>query len=268
MNVTSDSNFFLSQPAIWDYGMSAGEPQFPTIAGKKATIIVYEPVDDADGMLSPIHKACLDILQRLCQIRQAQNEASASEEPKTLDAFCDALRQRRWRNFTEPDKSISEDYYYAKSGGIEWLRNYYGARTFWADQWDTEQCTEARDRLLAEFLLLSAVMRRPFAPDSLPPLRVPQVTIDTYSTNSVQRSSRRSSWLAVSGGVDAIIGNDTGCDDWEQSIEALVQKANMMSADEGGVEEGNKQLASAPLGLKNRWRIWKILQGIEFRQDL
>lgn len=194
--------------------MGAGEPQIPIIAGKTARITVHELVDHDDGVLSPIHKACLDILQRLCQIRQAQNEASASEEPKTLDAFCDALRRRRWRNFIEPDKSTSEVYYYAKSGGIEWLHNYYGARQFWTDEWDTEpgwevrmakQCTEARDRLLADFLLLSAVMRRPFAPDntrpdSLPPLRVPQVTLPDYGTKSIQRSSRRSSWLAVSGG--------------------------------------------------------------------
>lgn len=46
----------------------------------------------------------------------------------------------------------------------------------------------------------------------------------------------------------------------------LLQKADMISADEGGEEEGNKKLASAPLGLKNRWRIWKILQGIRLSE--
>ena len=58
-------------------------------------------------------------------------------------------------------------------------------------------------------------------------------------------------------------GNETGFIDWKKGIEILLQKADMISADEGGVEEGNKKLASAPLGLKNRWRIWKILQEMQ-----
>lgn len=62
--------------------------------------------------------------------------------------------------------------------------------------------------------------------------------------------------------ADTIAGNGSGNVEWEEGIQTLLQKANMISADEGGEEEGNKKLASAPLGLKNRWRIWKILQGI------
>lgn len=59
-----------------------------------------------------------------------------------------------------------------------------------------------------------------------------------------------------------MIANETAHGDWEEGIQALLQKANMISADEGGEDEGNQKHASVPLGLKNRWRIWKILQGI------
>ncbi|KAF6232401.1 hypothetical protein HO173_009506 [Letharia columbiana] len=202
VNVTSDPNFFLSQPAIWDYGMGAGEPQLPIIAGKTARITVHEPVDHGDGMLSPIHKACLDILQRLCQIRQAQNEASASEEPKTLDAFCDALRQRRWRNFIEPDKSTSEDYYYAKSGGIEWLHNYYGARQFWTDEWDTEPGWEL---LCGDPSRLTIPGLTPYLLSELPKLP----STSTAQTVSKDQVADRLGWLFPEE-IDAIIGNDTG----------------------------------------------------------
>ena len=89
-------------------------------------------------MLFPMHKACLDILQRLCQIRQAQDQGPATDMPKILEAFCDAFEQRRRKNIDDPNKSKNEDYYYAKSGGIEWSHDYYGARQFWADEWNTE----------------------------------------------------------------------------------------------------------------------------------
>lgn len=62
--------------------------------------------------------------------------------------------------------------------------------------------------------------------------------------------------------VDLMISTDPGHIDWEKGIPILLQKADMISADEGGEQTENKKLASAPLGLKNRWRIWKILQGI------
>lgn len=71
----------------------------------------------------------------------------------------------------------------------------------------------------------------------------------------------RLSWLFPEE-VQTILGKETEDIDWEKGIEILLQKADMISADEGGMEEGNKKLSSAPLGLKNRWRIWKILQGI------
>lgn len=135
----------MSEPAEWWNGQGAGEPSVPTITGKAVKVTVYEPNDDTgQGMFSPIHKACLDIIQRLCQSRQVQNQASDFETPGSLEAFCDALRQRRWRNATKPDKTIWEDRYYANFGGIEWPHGYYGARKFWADEWNTALGWEVR----------------------------------------------------------------------------------------------------------------------------
>lgn len=140
MNVSTVPNFFISQPAQWWYREGAGEPSVPTVAEKMAMIFVYEPSDNtSEGMFAPIHEACLDITQRICQIRPAQQQASDSEMPKSLEEFCDALKQRRWRNASKPDVSVWEDSYYANSGGIEWQHGYYGARRFWADEWNTER---------------------------------------------------------------------------------------------------------------------------------
>ena len=161
VNVSSVPNLFLSEPAIWEYGYGVGEPSIPTTVGDTAKIGVYEPADNANGMVFPIHKACLDILQRLCQIRQAQNQAPGSASPRTLDGVCDALQQQRRKNFTKPDKPMSEDYYYANSGGIEWPHGYYGARQFWADEWNTEPGWEVRtiqrpaNTISADFLFVS-----------------------------------------------------------------------------------------------------------------
>ena len=139
------ANFFISQPAEWWYGEGAGEPPVPTTTGKPVKVTVYESTDrTGDGMFFPIHEACLDIIHRLCQIREMRNQASDSETPKSLEAFCDELRQRRYRNLAKPDVSKCVDRYYARSGGIEWLHGYYGARKFWADEWNTEPGWEVR----------------------------------------------------------------------------------------------------------------------------
>ena len=50
--------------------------------------------------------------------------------------------------------------------------------------------------------------------------------------------------------------------DWEKDIEMLLQNPKVSSIEDGGEESGKKRLSSAPLGLKNRWRIWKILESI------
>lgn len=67
--------------------------------------------------------------------------------------------------------------------------------------------------------------------------------------------------------VDLIISTDPGNIDWEKGIPILFQKVDMISADEGGGQMEDNKLASAPLGLKNRWRIWKILQGIRIDSE-
>lgn len=71
----------------------------------------------------------------------------------------------------------------------------------------------------------------------------------------------RLGWLAPEE-TGTVMGNGTDYVDWEKGIPILLEKADMISADEGGEEEDKKRVASAPLGLKNRWRIWKILQGM------
>ena len=140
VNQSLAPNFFLSQDATWEYDQPRfGQISVPTVASTTAEIDVYvEHGRHANSMLFPMHKACLDILQRLCQIRRAQDQGPAANMPTTLEAFCDAFQQRRRKNLDDPDKSMDEDYYYAKSGGIEWSHDYYGARQFWADEWNTE----------------------------------------------------------------------------------------------------------------------------------
>lgn len=145
MNVSTTPKFFISQAATSSY-KEAVEPEVPNAAGKMVQVQVHESTlnTSGEGMFLPIHKASLGIIQKLCQMHQAQSQASGPEIPKTLEAFCDALQQQRWRNFTKADKSFREDSYYTKTSGIEWPHEYYGARKFWTDEWDTEQGWEVR----------------------------------------------------------------------------------------------------------------------------
>ena len=96
VDVSTTPKFFVSQPAEWSRGEGIGEPFVPTIEGKMVQVEVYEPKNNTsrEGMFFPIHKACLDIIQRLCHIRQAQSQASRSEIPKTFEAFCEAYGSR------------------------------------------------------------------------------------------------------------------------------------------------------------------------------
>ncbi len=46
-----------------------------------------------------------------------------------------------------PVSQISQgvrDQYYSDSGGIEWPHDYYGARQFWGDGWNTKPGWEVR----------------------------------------------------------------------------------------------------------------------------
>ncbi len=111
---------------MWEYRENLGEPLVPTKAGKTTGVVVYDRLDDMQSMLFPVHKACLEILYRLCQTRQTQDETVKPGVPETIEAFCDALQQRRCKNLVDRNKSASNivGYYYSRSGGIEWPHDY------------------------------------------------------------------------------------------------------------------------------------------------
>ena len=142
-NTSSVSGMFVSGPASWYYRNNL----FPKIPGADDGVSVYEILEVPDGneaMLFPIHDRCLELLQRLCEHRTKQICPSSSQDkvPTTLEAFCHALCRRRERN-QAPDLIVA-NYYYGKSGGLEWEHDYYGARQFWADEWETEPGWEVR----------------------------------------------------------------------------------------------------------------------------
>ena len=53
---------------------------------------------------------------------------------------------------------------------------------------------------------------------------------------------------------------DNGSHDWAEGIKLLKVKANSIGADVGGESQTEQLVSSVPLGLRNRWRIWKILE--------
>lgn len=58
---------------------------------------------------------------------------------------------------------------------------------------------------------------------------------------------------------------DVSSVDWKKVIPVLLQKAHEngpKAGDEEERKEGKLKSTSAPLGLQNRWRIWKILQDV------
>lgn len=56
--------------------------------------------------------------------------------------------------------------------------------------------------------------------------------------------------------------SDQGGHDWIEGIKLLQAKANSIRADGGGEPLKGKLMSSVPLGLWNRWRIWKVLERI------
>ena len=62
--------------------------------------------------------------------------------------------------------------------------------------------------------------------------------------------------------VDQLEASDADALGSDQQFESMLAKADMISAAEGGTDDATKKLVDVPLGLKNRWRIWKILGGI------
>lgn len=61
---------------------------------------------------------------------------------------------------------------------------------------------------------------------------------------------------------------DQGGHDWAEGIRLLNVKANSVGDDLGGESRNGKLMSSVPLGLRNRWRIWKVLEYISKEQTL
>lgn len=135
---------FISQPAEWDFRYNYGLPTIPTQAGGITEMSIYGHYITGDAkrgvMLFPIHQSCLDMIDRMCQFRQAQAQPPNSEQPATLAAFCDALQKQRCKNM----QTSRFDYPSWGCGGLEWPHKYYGARQFWYQEWETELGWEVR----------------------------------------------------------------------------------------------------------------------------
>ena len=57
--------------------------------------------------------------------------------------------------------------------------------------------------------------------------------------------------------------SDEGGHNWTEGIKLLKAKANSVGADDiGGESRQENSMSLVPLGLRNRWRIWKILEHI------
>ena len=138
-NVSTTPDFFVSPPAKWRYGYTL-EPAVPTTEGKEENISVYESTDAENGMLFPIHQACLNLVDRMCETR---SQKCGLRQPQTLEEFCDCLELRRRTNLNDSVK-IMQDPYFGNKGGIEWSHRYFGARQFWTDEWDTAPGWEVR----------------------------------------------------------------------------------------------------------------------------
>lgn len=52
---------------------------------------------------------------------------------------------------------------------------------------------------------------------------------------------------------------DDGSHDWAEGIRLLKVKANSI----GGESQMEQLMSSVPLGLRNRWRIWKLLEFLD-----
>ena len=145
------------------------------------------------------------------------------------------------------------DHYYGRSGGIEWDHEYYGARQFWADEWDTAAGWEhlCADPSSGNIPSLTAYIVSEL-PEASPPSTTP----------SIEQALASLSWL-FEDEIGEIVEAEKRDVDTIEGSRLLAEKADLISADESGEEQETKPLASVPLGLKNRWRIWKVLKQIE-----
>ncbi len=152
INISSMSNLFISGPIAWSYlgRRTTMEPTIPDLRGGTLRLPAYfaSTKYPDDPVLLPIHDSCLTLLGRLCSIRQEQRTISQScNLPMDLESFCHALARREQQNGADYKITLS-NHYYGKSGGLEWEHDYYGARRFWAQNWDTEPGWEVRGNIL------------------------------------------------------------------------------------------------------------------------
>ena len=104
---------------------------------------MYESTDAGNGMLFPIHQACLDLVDRMCQIRKEQCQVGSISRPQTLEEVCDCLESQRSANMDD-NRVLMGEPYYGRLGGIEWPHQYFGARQFWLGEWDASPGWEVR----------------------------------------------------------------------------------------------------------------------------
>lgn len=88
-------------------------------------------------------------MERSCQLRQKETQATKSEQPASVIAFCDALQRQRQNNLEDRKRPSKYSDCYAYEGGLEWSHDYYGARRFWTDEWDEETGWEVRTASLS-----------------------------------------------------------------------------------------------------------------------
>ena len=65
--------------------------------------------------------------------------------------------------------------------------------------------------------------------------------------------------------LDTVMDTKLDCIDWDKLVDTLLRKASEDShtvGDEEERKEGKLKPTTAPVGLQNRWRIWKILEAI------
>ena len=125
VNVSEDPSLFISQPAVSNWGWRECAIAAHTHGDETTYIPTYMETDDSrtGGKLLPIHSACLQLIERVCQTRQGLGDSSSSEHPRTLAEFCDALATKKCER---------------RNLGLELPHKYYGTSQFWGQQWQEE----------------------------------------------------------------------------------------------------------------------------------
>ena len=80
-------------------------------------------------------------------------------------------------------------------------------------------------------------------------------------TSAVPQAKIEVEWLFPQE-LEAIQHLDEGGHDWAEGIRLLKVRAKDIGADAGGEPQRAKLMSAVPLGLRNRWRVWKILEHV------